>query len=121
MAAAGTLIQMTSHRRDPASFDDSALTDAAIRSLRDRVAVTVAEPPTTVAGASIVTVMLKDGRRFTREVDEFKGTPARPLDLNELRDKFATLTRSRYGAEATGLFERLHNLENETELDWIGA
>jgi 2-methylcitrate dehydratase PrpD len=107
--------------RDPASFDDSALTDAAIRAMCDRVAITIADPPTKVAGASIVTVMLKDGRSFTREVDEFNGTPARPLNRNELRDKFATLTRVRYGAEAAGLFERLQNLENEEDLDWVGA
>jgi hypothetical protein len=27
----------------------------------------------------------------------------------------------RYGASATELFERLQNLENETELGWVGA
>jgi 2-methylcitrate dehydratase PrpD len=107
--------------RDPVSFDDSALADARIRAMCDRVAITVADPPTKVAGASIVTIQLKDGRTFTREVDEFNGTPARPLDRNELRDKFTTLTRIRYGKEAGGLFERLQNLENETDLDWVGA
>jgi 2-methylcitrate dehydratase PrpD len=107
--------------RDPASFDDQVLTNADIRAMCDRVAITVAEPPTKVPGASIVTIMLKGGRTLTREVDEFNGTPARPLDRNELRDKFATLTRMRYGGEATGMFERLQNLENETDLDWVGA
>jgi 2-methylcitrate dehydratase PrpD len=107
--------------RDPASFDDSALTDTAIRAMTARVAVIVADPPTKVAGASIVTIRLKDGREFTREVEEFNGTPARPLDRNELRDKFTTLTRARYGGEAAGLFERLQNIENETNLDWVGA
>jgi 2-methylcitrate dehydratase PrpD len=107
--------------RDPASFDDSALADADIRAMCDRVAITVADPPAKVAGASIVTIMLKDGRSFTREVDEFNGTPVRPLDRNELRDKFTTLTRVRYGAEAAALFERLQNLENETDLGWIGG
>ncbi len=107
--------------RDPASFDDSALTDAAIRALCDRVAVTVADPPTRVPGASIVTVLLKDGLSLTREVEEFNGTPARPLNRNELRDKFTTLTRLRYGGEAAGLFDRLQALETETDLGWIGA
>jgi 2-methylcitrate dehydratase PrpD len=65
--------------------------------------------------------LLKDGRSLTREVAEFNGTPARPLDRNELREKFITLTRGRYGAEAAALFERLQNLENETDLGWIGA
>jgi 2-methylcitrate dehydratase PrpD len=107
--------------RDPASFDDSALTDTDIRAMCERVAITVADPPTKVPGASIVTIMLKDGRCFSREVDEFNGTPARPLDRSQLHDKFATLTRVRYGAEATNLFERLQDLENEPDLDWVGA
>jgi len=107
--------------RDPASFDNDALSNPDIRAMCDRVAVTIADPPTKVPGASIVTILLKDGRSFTREVDEFNGTPARPLDRNELRDKFATLTRLRYGAEATGLFGRLQNLENEIDLGWVGA
>jgi 2-methylcitrate dehydratase PrpD len=107
--------------RDPASFDDSALTNSDIRAMCERVAITVADPPTKVPGASIVTIMLKDGRCFSREVDEFNGTPARPLDRDELRDKFTTLTRVRYGAEATKLFERLQDLENEPDLGWVGA
>jgi 2-methylcitrate dehydratase PrpD len=107
--------------RDPASFDDSALADAAIRSMLVRVAVVVADPPTKVAGASIVTIKLRDGRSVAREVAEFNGTPARPLNRDELREKFIMLTRVRYGAAATGLFERLQNLENETELGWVGA
>jgi 2-methylcitrate dehydratase PrpD len=104
---------------DPASFDDSALSDAAIRGKLGRVAVVVADPPTKVVGASIVTIELRDGRSFTREVAEFNGTPARALDRDELRDKFVTLTRARYGAAAAPLFERLLNLENEAELSWV--
>jgi 2-methylcitrate dehydratase PrpD len=107
--------------RDPASFDDSALSDAAIRAMCGRVAITVADPPTKVAGASIVTIRLRDGRAFTREVEEFNGTPARPLDRAALRDKFMTLTRARYATEAAGLFERLQNLENESDLGWVGT
>jgi 2-methylcitrate dehydratase PrpD len=81
----------------------------------------MAEPPTKVAGASVVTVQLKNGRSVSKEVEEFNGTPARPLDRAELKDKFMTLTRARYGAAAGGLFERLQGLENEAELGWIGA
>jgi 2-methylcitrate dehydratase PrpD len=107
--------------RDPASFDDTALRDPAIRAMCSRVAITVADPPTKVVGASVVRIWLKNGRSFTREVEEFNGTPARPLDQAELRDKFATLTRARYGTEATELFDRLQNLENEADLGWVGA
>lgn len=107
--------------RDPASFDDSALTDTEIREMCARVSIVVAKPPTKVAGASIVTIQLKDGRSMTREVEEFNGTPARPLDRAELLDKFSTLTRRHYGGIAPALFDRLQNLENETDLSWIGA
>jgi 2-methylcitrate dehydratase PrpD len=86
-----------------------------------RVSVVVADPPTKVAGASVVTVLLKDGRSFTKEVEEFNGTPARPLDRAELKDKFMTLTHARYGAEAADLFDRLQTFEDEVELGWVGA
>jgi len=107
--------------RDPLSFDDSALRDVAIRDMCRRVSVVVADPPTRAPGASIVTIQLKDGRSLTREVEQFNGTPARPLDHHELCDKFTRLTRARYGDAAAGLFERLQKLEHETDLGWIGA
>jgi 2-methylcitrate dehydratase PrpD len=107
--------------RDPASFDDGVLRDAGIRSLCARVNVRAAEPPTKVAGAAIVRITLKSGRSMTREVEEFNGTPARPLGPTELRDKFMTLTRGRYGAEAGTLIDRLQHLEEERDLSWVGA
>jgi 2-methylcitrate dehydratase PrpD len=107
--------------RDPASFDDTALQDTAIRGMCRKVLVVAADPPPRVAGASIVTIALRDGRSFTREVEEFDGTPARPLDRAELRDKFMTLTRDRYGAMAAAQFERLQSLQDERQLGWIGA
>ena len=107
--------------RDPTSFDESALSDANIRGMCARVSVVAADPPVTTAGASIVTVQLKNGRSVTKEVAEFNGTPARPLDRAELKDKFMTLTRTRYGTEAAGIFERLQGLEDELELGWVGA
>jgi 2-methylcitrate dehydratase PrpD len=106
--------------RNPASFDESALVDADIRAMCRRVAVTVADPPTTVAGASIVTVRLKDGRSITREVEEFDGTPARPLNRSELRDKFVMLMGAPNAAQAAELFQRLQNLENESDVRWLG-
>jgi len=107
--------------RDPASFDDSALSDQAIRGMCGQVSVVVADPPPKVAGASIVTLLLKDGRSVTKEVDEFNGTPARPLSQAELKEKFMTLTRVRYGPDAAAIFDRLQGLENEVDLSWVGA
>lgn len=107
--------------RDPASFDDGVVQDPDIRSMCARVTMRVADPQPRIAGASTVTIVLKDGRALTRTVEEFNGTPARPLSQAELRDKFVTLTRARYGAEAGGLFDRLQGLEDERDLRWIGA
>ena len=107
--------------RNPASFDESAISDADIRAMCKRVAVTVAQPPTWVAGASIVTVRLKNGRSIAREVEEFDGTPSRPLNRAELRDKFMMLMGAPNAARAAELFERLQNLENEADIRWLGA
>ena len=105
--------------RDPASFDESALADADIRAMCQRTVVTVADPPPSIAGASNVTVWLKDGRCIAREVEEFDGTPARPLTRDALRDKFTTLMGKANPTQSAQLFERLQSLENEAALGWI--
>jgi 2-methylcitrate dehydratase PrpD len=108
--------------RDPKSFDESALSDADIRLMSQRVAVTVANPSARV-GASIVTVHLNNGRCLVHEVDEFDGTPARPLNCAELRAKFMMLMAGlpHGGSRAGNWFERLQDLENEQEVRWLGA
>ena len=91
--------------------------------MSQRVAVTVADPPARVAGASTVTVCLNDGRRLVHQVDEFEGTPARPLNRTELRDKFMMLMGSLpHGTAQVGdMFERLQNLESEKDVRWLGT
>jgi len=64
---------------------------------------------------------LHDGRAITRSVADFKGTPESPLDRNELREKFLLLTRHCTGNGMSTMFDRLQNLENEADLDWIGV
>ena len=106
--------------RDPRSFDESALREPQIRSLAERVAISIAkERPTPLA--ALVTVKLKDGRVLTRCVADFKGTPTQPLDRGELREKFLLLTRHCSGEHMNNMFDRLQNLEGESNLDWIGA
>jgi 2-methylcitrate dehydratase PrpD len=106
--------------RDPRSFNEDALRDPQIRSLTERVTITVAEDrPTPLA--AVVTVTLRDGRVLTRSVADFKGTPQSPLDRNELREKFLLLTRHCANNDMGEMFERLQNLENETNLDWIAV
>src|SRR5882724_6679723 len=106
--------------RDPRSFDDTALRDPHIRALAERVTITIGKDrPTPLA--AVVTVTLKDGRVLTRSVADFKGTPERPLDQAELRDKFLLLTRHCTADDMGAMFDRLQNLENESNLDWIGV
>ena len=105
--------------RNPSSFDESALADADIRAMCRNVAITVADPPTRIAGASMVTVWLKDGRCIGREVEEFDGTPARPLNRDQLRDKFMMLMGTANATRAMQVFERLQNLENATDVGWL--
>jgi 2-methylcitrate dehydratase PrpD len=105
---------------DPRSFDDGALRDPQIRSLSQRVTITIAENrPAPLA--AVVTVTLKDGRVLARTVAGFKGTPEEPLDREELRAKFLTLTRHCTADDMNAMFDRLQNLEHESDLDWIGV
>jgi 2-methylcitrate dehydratase PrpD len=104
--------------RDPRSFDDASLRDPQIRSLAERVSISIGKDrPTPLA--AVVTVTLKDGRVLRRAVADFKGTPERPLDQGELREKFLLLTRHCTGDDMGAMFDRLQNLENESNLDWI--
>ncbi|HTI84442.1 MAG TPA: hypothetical protein VL614_28660 [Acetobacteraceae bacterium] len=74
--------------RNPASFDQSALVNTDLRAMCRRVDVTVANPPTSVLGASKVTIRFRNGQMISREVEDFDGTPNRPLRPAELRNKF---------------------------------
>jgi 2-methylcitrate dehydratase PrpD len=106
--------------RDPRSFDESALREPQIRSLAERVTITIAKHRPTPLAAD-VTVTLKDGRVLTRSVADFKGTPEQPLDRAELREKFLMLTRHCPPDHMVEMFDRLQNLEHESDLDWIGV
>src|SRR5262249_36686022 len=106
--------------RDPRSFDETALRDPQIMALAQRVKISVAkEQPTPLAAA--VTVTLIDGRALSHSVTEFKGTPQQPLGDDELREKFLLLTCHCPARDMSEMFERLQNLENEPDLDWIGV
>ena len=105
---------------DPRSFDQTALADPQIRALCERVTITVGEDRPTPLAAD-VSVTLRDGRVLARRVADFKGTPSRPLDRAELRNKFLMLTRHCPAEEMDEMFDRLQNLENEPDLGWIGV
>ena len=106
--------------RDPRSFDARSFNDPAIRALASRVTVSVAEEAKhghTLAAT--VTVTLNDGRKLTQRCDSFKGTPEQPLDRAEMRDKFLLLTRDCDRDAMARLFDRIQDLENQRNLDWV--
>ena len=106
--------------RDPRSFDEGTLREPHIRSLAERVTITIAKDRPSPLAAE-VTVALKDGRVLSRCVAAFKGTPEQPLDQGELREKFLLLTRHCNAHDMGEMFDRLQNLERESNLDWIGV
>ena len=106
--------------RDPRSFSAASFNNPAIRSLAQRVTITVSdEAKHGHTLASTVTVTLKDGRALTRRVADFKGTPESPLDRAEMREKFLLLTSHCNNKAMERLFERIQNLEDEKTLDWM--
>jgi 2-methylcitrate dehydratase PrpD len=107
--------------RDPRSFDDAAVTDQRIRALASRVTI---GNPGGAKGRTLectMRVTLKDGRVLTRRAEDFKGTPASPLDRAELKEKFLLLTAHCDGGAMAALFERLMRLEDERDLSWLAV
>ena len=103
--------------RDPHAYGGDAVTDPEIRAMAARVRITAAAEAKGLE--STVTVVLKDGRALARHADDFKGTPKSPLSDAELREKFLLLTAHCDKDAMARLFDRLANLENERELDWL--
>jgi hypothetical protein len=65
---------------------------------------------------STVTITLADGRYFEGHAENGM------LEPGELEDKFRRLTRKALGEPgASALYERLQRLEDEKNLDWLGA
>ena len=108
--------------RDPRSFDEAAVQDPEILGLAARTTIAPANPPQDRSNlAATVVVTLKDGRVVSRHVAEFKGMPARPLEPQELREKFLLLTRHLGRDRMERLFERLQQIETEGDLDWVAV
>jgi 2-methylcitrate dehydratase PrpD len=106
--------------RDPDAFDEGVASNKQVLDLAARIEVVLAEEKETYGSlASTVTVHLRNGKQGSRRVEEFKGTPANPLDREGLRRKFLFLTRGYAGTDA--LYDRLQDLEHQTDLGWIGA
>lgn len=99
---------------DPLAFSETALNDPRVRALAKRMRVVeMGDGEKGGAWATRVTVELKDGRRFERFAEEFRGTPASPLSADELKTKFMRMAGAHAGAEQ--LHEQLAGLEQITD------
>ncbi len=107
--------------RDPRSFDDAVVRDPAILDLASRIKLTKALDQSRQDTTATVTIRLKDGREVSRRVTSFMGTPARPLDQAELKEKFMLMTRHLDRSKMETMFERLQHIEDEKTLDWISV
>ena len=107
--------------RDPRSFDDAVVRDPAILDLASRIKLTKALDQSRQDTTATVTIRLKDGREVSRRVTSFMGTPARPLDQAELKEKFMLMTRHLDRSKMEAMFERLQHIEDEKTLDWISV
>jgi 2-methylcitrate dehydratase PrpD len=107
--------------RDPRTFRDADVNDQELRSLIARIRLVPWDTPQPTPIASRVTLTMRDERRRSVEVTDFKGTPDNPLSTGELRDKVMMLTRDYDAAAMSSMFNRLQQIEDESKLDWICA
>jgi 2-methylcitrate dehydratase PrpD len=104
---------------DPYSFDEAAPRDPAIMAAASRVKITAVAGQDDDDISSTVSVTLKDGRVVTQRVTEFLGTPGRPLTGENLREKFSLLTQKYPAKQMQRIFERIQNVEGESNFDWL--
>jgi 2-methylcitrate dehydratase PrpD len=105
--------------RDPRSFDDAVVRDRPILDLASRIKIARATNQSRQDTTSTVTIRLKDGREVSRRVSNFMGTPQRPLDQAELKEKFMLVVGNLQRAKMEAMFERLQHIESEKTLDWV--
>ncbi|MXZ91942.1 MAG: MmgE/PrpD family protein [Chloroflexi bacterium] len=100
-------------------FSDAAVRDEGVRAMMERVSVeaTLTASPMSVHPAEVA-VTLNDGQTLRHRVDHARGTPAMPLDAEELEAKFLYCTRyilpEDHIEEAIGSFRDIAEIENVT-------
>jgi len=101
---------------NPAEFSEDSLNDPGIRALCRRVTLEIYDAPGDNKLASRVTVRLKSGRELTQDMEYFPGMPQRPLNSEQLWEKFSRMTAAMPPERARHLFDRLLRLEEITDL-----
>ena len=108
--------------RDPRSFDETALRDTQIRSLVSRVNYHASTEPREMANkGSTVTITMKSGAVLRQSAYSFKGLPSSPADKDDVYERYSILTRHCPKSRMDEVFERIQNLENEANVDWLHA
>lgn len=103
--------------KDPRSFDQAATTDRDILALCQRVRLHDEEKHG--SSAATVTLTLKDGRVLKERVEQIKGTPVLPPTRDDVYEKFSLLTRHCEKSRMDEIFDRLQNIEKESNFDWL--
>lgn len=87
--------------------------DAPIKRLSENVKVVPDDiPDFPRKHSSVVVVKTKDGKSYTENVDEPKGTPTNPLTEGELEEKFLRLTRTEMlNDQAHATIEKVNSLD----------
>jgi 2-methylcitrate dehydratase PrpD len=102
--------------RDPRSFDESALTDPAIRAVLRRVRYEVGE--ITDKRTCKMTVTLRGGAVHKRTLPE-PGIPWRPSNRDETYEKYAILMRDCSQSKADEIFERIQTIDTQASVRWL--
>ena len=100
-------------------FSDTAVRDEGVRAMMERVSVEATLPASPLAlNPAEVAVTLNDGRTLRHRIDHPRGSPAMPLDPEELEAKFLYCTRYILPAdhieEAVGSFRGIAEIANVT-------
>jgi 2-methylcitrate dehydratase PrpD len=97
-------------------FKDEKVQDPRIQELIRKVTFSVRPDLTTIENSgnpsTTVKVLLKDGREFSKTVDEAKGTPENPLSTEEVRGKYRNCVKGvQSKTEAEKTIEAVENIE----------
>ena len=100
-------------------FSEPAINDAGVRTMMERVSVEASLAPSPLSeNPAEVRVTLLDGTSLQHRADHARGTPALPLDADELEAKFLYCTRYILPAdhidEAVSSFRNIEAIENVT-------
>jgi 2-methylcitrate dehydratase PrpD len=98
-------------------FRDQKVQDPKIQDLIRKVTFSVRPDLNTIEHSgnpsTTVKVTLKDGREFTKTVDEARGTPGNPLTAGEVKDKYRQCVKGIQSAkECEKTIELVEGLEN---------